>query len=176
MMNLIHETEICKKKSNNSVLIILVSVIAVLLGVGLTIFGSMGVSAGNGILIDLPTLLPMLIVSILFLLGTKLGRPFLQTFAIVAGKKKTVSETDIMQGNAAIRMVSNTFIAMGVLESVVGLIALLFYMDYGAPDLIWTLGISITIALLGILYGTIGYLLLLPIRMKLEAMCRLEKE
>lgn len=172
MMSLIHETEICKKKSNNSLLIILVTVMAVLLGVGLTIVGNMGTSAGNAaIFIDLPILFPMLIVSILFLLGTKLGRPFLQSFVIVAGKKKTVSETDIIQGNAAIRMVSNTFIAMGVLESVVGLIAILFWIDSSAPDFIEVLGISITIALLSILYGTIGYLLLLPIRMKLEAMC-----
>ena len=39
-----------------------------------------------------------------------------------------------------------------------------------------SLMISISIALLGILYGMFGFLLLLPIRMKLEAMSCIEAD
>lgn len=170
MMSLIHETEICKKKSNNSLVVIFVTVIAVFLGVWFSVVTSMGIGKG-AFFLDMPTLLPMLVVSILFLLGTKLGGPFLQTFAIVTGKKKEVSETQLVQSKAAVKLVSNTLISMGIMESVVGLMAMLFWMDDSSPVLAKTLGISISIGLLGILYGTIGYLLLLPIRMKLEAMC-----
>lgn len=173
MMNLIQETEICKKKSNNSAVTIFVTIVAVILGLGFTILSNMGTANGY-IFLDMPTLLPMLVVSILFLLGTKLGRPFLRAFVIVAGKKKKVSEEEIIQSKAAVKLVSNTLIVMGVLECIVGLSAMLFYIDAGSPVLVWSLGVSIPIALLSILYGAVGYLLLLPIYMKLEAMCPVE--
>ncbi len=75
MMNLIQETEISKKKSRNSLSIILVTIIAVILGVGLIVISNGGTSMGQ-MLLDMPTLLPMLIITILFLLGTNLFHAF----------------------------------------------------------------------------------------------------
>jgi len=90
MMNLIQETEISKRKSRNSWSIILVTVLTVLLVGGLTIISSGGISMGVR-LIDMPSLLPMLLVTILFLLGTNLWCPFGQlcrTYCNDAGKLK----------------------------------------------------------------------------------------
>lgn len=135
MMNLIEETEISKKKNRNSLSIIFVTVITAILVGGLTIVSSGGISMSL-MLFDWPTLLPMLLVTIFFLLGTRLGGPFVQAFLIVTGKKKNLSEDDLVQGRSALRLASS--------------------------------------ALLGILYGMFGYLLLLPIRMKLEAISCVE--
>lgn len=167
MMNLIHETEINKKKNRSSLSIIFVTVITVLLVGGLTIFSSGGISMSL-MLLDMPTLLPMLLVTILFLLGTHLGGPFLQAFVIVTGKKKVVQKTDLVQAKSAVKLVSNTLLGMGIFETCVGFIAIM----YANATLIreYLMYYAIAIALLGILYGMIGFLLLLPIRMKLEAM------
>lgn len=171
MMSLIQETEISKKKNRNSMSIIFVTLITVLLVGGLTILSSGGISMSL-MLLDWPTLLPMLLVAIFFLLGTRLGGSFVQAFLIVTGKKKAVSQEEQVQAKAALRLASNALLGMGVFETCVGFIAML-HAGMSNPTLIAveTLPISISIALLGILYGLFGFLLLLPIRMKLEAMC-----
>lgn len=169
MMNLIQETELSKKKSRNSMSVLLVAVISLVLGVGLTIISNFGISNG-ALFLDMPSLLPMLIVALLFLMGTGLGRPFLQAFAIVAGKKKDVSGAEILRAKAAVKLVGNAWLGMGILGSCVGFMAMMWYGVY-VSTFAETLFVSIPIALLGIFYGLIGFLLLLPIRMKLESMC-----
>lgn len=167
MMNLMQETEISKKKSRNSLSIILVTVIAVLLGGGFIVVSNGGISMW-ATLLDWPTLLPMLIVTVLFLLGTGLGGSFLQAFAIVTGKKKVAFESEIKKANAAIRLASSTFLGMGIFQSCVGFMTI--WSAYNTTSLfIESFRYTIPIALLGVLYGLIGFLLLLPIRMKLEA-------
>lgn len=168
MMNLIHETEITKKKNRNSLSIIIMTVMAVLLAVDFTVVSCGGVSMRVALL-DMPTLLPMLMITILFLLGTKLGGPFLQAFIIVTGKKNDVSESEIIQSASSVRLVSNTFLSMGFLESCVGFMAIIPSGINDIPLFMETFYYSIPIALLGILYGLVGYLLLLPIKIKLES-------
>ncbi len=168
MMNLIHETEISKKKNRNSMSIIFVTLITVLLVGGLTILSSGGIGMSL-MLLDWPTLLPMLLVTIFFLLGTRLGGSFVQAFLIVTGKKKNVSQEEFIQAKAALRLASNALLGMGVFETCVGFIAIMSASMNNALAT-ETLPVAISIALLGILYGMFGYLLLLPIRMKLEAM------
>ncbi len=174
IMNLIQETENNKKKQKNSLSIIVVTVIAVFLAVGFIILSNGGVSMFVS-LIDLSTLMPMLAITILFLLATNLGRPFLQAFVIVTGKKKVVSETEIIQARAAIKLVGNTLLGMGIFECCVGFMAFLSaYVNLAYENtmlLAANLLISIPIALISIFYGLIGFLLLLPIKIKLESMC-----
>lgn len=167
MMNLIQETEISKKKSRNSLAVILVTVIALLLGGGFIVVSNGGVSMGVTLL-DWSTLFPMLIVTILFVLGTGLGHPFLQAFTIATGKKKVVSETERIRAKAAIKLASNTLLGMGIFQTCVGFMVILPAYKNTAL-FIECLTVSIPIALLGILYGLVGFLLFLPIRMKLEA-------
>ncbi len=167
MMNLIQETEHSKKKSRNSISFFCATIISLVLGIGLTIISNLGIKNGTFFL-DMPTLLPMLIVTLLFLMGTGLGRPLLQAFTIVAGKKE-VSKAETQQSQAAMKLASNALLSMGIFESCVGFMGI---MSHGMNSSLFaeTLFVSIPIALLGIFYGLIGFLLLLPIRMKLESM------
>lgn len=168
MMNLIQETEISKKKSRNSAFIIVVTSITLLLGGGFVILSNGGISMFSSLL-DLPTFAPMLVVTTLFLVGTGLGRSFFQAFAIVTGKKKTVSQTELNKAKAAIKLASSTFLGMGIFQSCVGFMVI-WPVYNSTPLFIESLRFTIPIALLGTLYGLLGFLLLLPIRMKLEAM------
>ena len=122
-------------------------------------------------LLDWPTLLPMLLVTIFFLLGTRLGGSFLQAFLIVTGKKKNATREELIQAKAALKLASNALLGMGVFETCVGFIAML---PAGISATHEALMLAIPIALLGIFYGMLGFLLLLPIRMKLEAMSYIE--
>lgn len=167
MMNLIQETEISKKKSRNSLSVIVVTLIAILLGGGFIVVSNGGMSMWVALL-DWPTLLPMIIVPALFLLGTGLGGAFLQSFAIVIGKKKATSE-EISRSVVAMKLTGNTLLGVGVLQTCIGFMAML-YGYWGSSLPIEVVSLAIPIALLGILYGLIGYLLLLPIRMKLEVL------
>lgn len=172
MMNLIQETEINKKNRRSSLSIILVTVIAVLLECWFTVVSNGGVSM-TLMLFDAPTLLPMLVIPLLFLLGTRLGRPFLQAFVIVTGKKKEVSQAEILRAKSAVILVSNSLLGIGLFQTCVGFMAILpSYVN--TPLFIESLCYAIPIGLLGLFYGLIGYLLLLPIRMKLEAMAATE--
>lgn len=168
MMNLIHETEISRKKNRSSLTIIFVTLIAVILGGGYILIGNFGTSMNAIVCWDSPTLFGMLVVAVLFLLGTKLGIPFLRAFVIAGRKGKEATRAEICQAIAALKLVSYTLLGMGIFESCVGLTAMM-PME-AKPDFLWSLSISINITMLGVLYGLIGFLLLLPIRMKLEAM------
>ncbi len=76
----------------------------------------------------------------------------------------------MVQAKSAVKLTGNTLLATGVFQTCVGFMAMMpSYIGTSIP--IETLAVSIPIALLGTFYGLIGFLLLLPIRMKLEAMC-----
>lgn len=111
----------------------------------------------NMLFVDMPTLLSMFLVTALFLLGTNLGLPFFDSFRIIFGKKKSVSIKQLFQAKSAIKLAKITFLGKGTL-------------------LFTGLSISISIALNGILYGLIGFLLLLPIQVRLEIMYTQKQE
>ena len=158
MMNLLQETENSKKKSRSSLL-------AQKLNKG---------SSMNMLFMDMPTLLSMFLVTALFLLGTNLGLPFFDSFRIIFGKKKSVSIKQLFQAKSAIKLAKITFLGMGFLESCISFMAI---QPMGEGTLLFTgLSISISIALNGILYGLIGFLLLLPIQVRLEIMYMQKQE
>lgn len=124
--------------------------------------------------VDMPTLLSMFLVTALFLLGTNLGLPFFDSFRIIFGKKKSVSIKQLFQAKSAIKLAKITFLGMGFLESCISFMAI---QPMGEGTLLFTgLSISISIALNGILYGLIGFLLLLPIQVRLEIMYMQKQE
>lgn len=168
MMNLIQETEINKRKSNNSISIIFVTVIAVFLGFCYSVITCMGVGKSL-FFFDVPTMLVMAVVTILFLLGSKSADSFVQAFQIVTGHKKDATDTELHRAKSAVALVSNTLLAIGLFESIIGFIAI-GLANLEAPLSPQSLSASIAVALLGILYGLIGFLLLLPIRSRLDAM------
>ena len=162
-MNLLQETENSKKKSRSSLLAFGITVIIFLFVVLYSVITNMGISM-NMLFVDMPTLLSMFLVTALFLLGTNLGLPFFDSFRIIFGKKKSV----------AIKFAKITFWGMGFLESCISFMAI---QPMGEGTLLFTgLSISISIALNGILYGLIGFLLLLPIQVRLEIMYMQKQE
>ena len=169
MMNLLQETENSKKKSRSSLLAFGITVIIFLFVVLYSVITNMGISM-NMLFVDMPTLLSMFLVTALFLLGTNLGLPFFYSFR----KKKSVSIKQLFQAKSAINLAKITFLGMGFLESCISFMAI---QPMGEGTLLFTgLSISISIALNGILYGLIGFLLLLPIQVRLEIMYMQKQE
>ena len=165
MMNLLQETEKSKKKNRSSLFAFGITMIIFLFVVLYSVISNMGIHM-NMLFVDLPTLLSMFLATALFLLVTNLGLPFLDSFQIIFGKKKTVSIKQLLQAKSAIKLAKITFLGMGFLESCISFMAI---QPMGEGTLLFTgLSISISIALNGILYGLIGFLLLLPIQTKLE--------
>ena len=162
MMNLLQETENSKKKSRSSLLAFGITVIIFLFVVLYSVITNMGIDM-NMLFVDMPTFLSMFLATALFLLGTNLGLPFFDSFRIIFGKKKS-----------AINLAKITFLGMGFLESCISFMAI---QPMGEGTLLFTgLSISISIALNGILYGLIGFLLLLPIQVRLEIMYMQKQE
>lgn len=80
----------------------------------------------------------------------------------------------MFQAKSAIKLAKITFLGMGFLESCISFMAI---RPMGEGTLLFTgLSISISIALNGILYGLIGFLLLLPIQVRLEIMYMQKQE
>ena len=172
MMNLLQETENSKKKSRSSLLAFGITVIIFLFVVLYSVITNMGISL-NMLFVDMPTLLSMFLVTALFLLGTNLGLPFFDSFRIIFGKK-SVSIKQLFQAKSAINLAKITFLGMGFLESCISFMAI---QPMGEGTLLLKeLSISISIALNGILYGLIGFLLLLPIQVRLEIMYMQKQE
>ena len=160
MINLLQETENSKKKSRSSLLAFGITVIIFLFVVLYSVITNMGISM-NMLFVDMPTLLSMFLVTALFLL-------------IIFGKKKSVSIKQLFQAKSAIKLAKITFLGMGFLESCISFMAI---QPMGEGTLLFTgLSISISIALNGILYGLIGFLLLLPIQVRLEIMYMQKQE
>ena len=173
MMNLLQETENSKKKSRSSLLAFGITVIIFLFVVLYSVITNMGIGM-NMLFVDMPTLLSMFLVTALFLLGTNLGLPFFDSSRIIFGKKKSVSIKQLFQAKSAIKLAKITFLGMGFLESCISFMAI---QPMGEGTLLFTgLSISISIALNGILYGLIGFLLLLPIQLRLEIMYMQKQE
>lgn len=167
MMNLIQETEITKKKSS-SALSMVVIVVAMIVGVWYCIVMNTGVS-GSIMFLDSPSLVIMLFFTVLFLLGTRLGKPFLRAFKIVIGKRPDVTQEEVAQSEAAVSLVACTLLATGSLVSITGFISIGIYY-IGMPFQPETVGGSMAVALIGIFYGVIGYMAFLPIKIKLQVM------
>ena len=169
MMNLLQETENSKKKSRSSLLAFEITVIIFLFVVLYSVITNMGIGM-NMLFVDMPTFLSMFLATALFLLGL----PFFDSFRIIFGKKKSVSIKQLFQAKSAIKLAKNTFLGMGFLESCISFMAI---QPMGEGTLLFTgLSISISIALNGILYGLIGFLLLLPIQVRLEIMYMQKQE
>ena len=166
MMSLIQETENTKRNSNSR-MILIITVIAIVLCVGYMILTNMGLSMGLWFL-DYPTATILLVMAVLFLLATGLGRPFLQSFRMVTGRQREITESELCLAKAAVKLVSSTLLWVGLLESCIGLITIM--LNYSPTFDADAMCVSISVALLGPLYGILGVLLLLPIRMRLEAM------
>lgn len=169
MLNLIHESEI-KVNQTNSVSVIMMIVLSILfIAFILQWTISFSGAVGWAVWIDMPTLMSMVVVTVLYLIGTKTMRAFRRAFVIVSSKK-SYSHTELYASATAIKMSQASWLTTGVLVSIVGYVALAISAaaDYAEPDRFVVIAFSFVVASLGIVYGLIGYLILIPIRAKLE--------
>lgn len=169
MLDLIHESEI-KVNQTNSVSVIMMIVLSVLFIAFMmqrTFFfdGTVGWAAW----IDMPTIVTMIVVAVLYLIGTKTMRAFRRAFAIISSKK-SYTYTEIYASGIAVKMFQASWLITGVLMSVLGYLSLAISAaaGYAESDRFVLAALNFAFATLGIVYGLIGYLILIPIRTKLE--------
>lgn len=169
MLNLIHESEI-KVNQTNSVSVIMMIVLSVLFMAFIMqrtfLFdGTVGWAAW----IDMPTIITMIVVTVLYLIGTKTMRAFRRAFVII-GSKKSYTYTEIHASATAIKMFQTSWFITGMLMSIVGYVSMAISAaaDYAEPYKFVLAALNFAVASLGIVYGLIGYLILMPIKTKLE--------
>lgn len=166
MMSLMKESEKSRKKSRWVLVIPLLAVI--LTATGMVVI-SIGVDAAAVVsFYDLPTLLIMIVTTVLFLVGTGLGKSFLQSFAIVVNGCGKYEKEKVEKSLLAVSLVEKTWLVTGILSTLFGVMAVAYRFDNmaggGFALIIDTLLVNFFVAFLGVLYGVLGYLLLIPLK------------
>ncbi len=163
MMHFMEKEEKQQKKSTLfSLLIITVSVLYFL---WFTIFSCFGNSMWSRF-IDAGGLVSMVLITFLFLLCMRLIIPFLQAFSILLNRKE-FSEKQCFLSYQAVKTTRTVWLSTGILITVIYLSAMIPIGD----DIVLMLDYlryTFPLVISGFLYGMAGYLLLLPIQMKLE--------
>ena len=170
MMNLIHESEVNAGRAN-SVGIIVMIVLSLIPIVFSVLYGRESYFNGSVsmlVWIDLPTITAMSAVTALYLIGTKTARTFWWAFVIVSSKQNHDS-AQIQASRIAVKMVQCSWLITGTLISILGYAATAFDIAgvHSAQDRYALITLNLALASLGIVYGLIGYLILIPIRTKL---------
>lgn len=167
MMRLMEESEKNKRKNHNIMVVFIAGLLTVLLVVVLVIALSMGGSAVAGsvmLFLDCPTILIMLVMTVLFLVITGLGKPFGQAITF---KGNVYEDSSIVRMKSAIYLVQRTLLGSGTLITLISFV-IIGSLFCRSEITVETLAANIAVSLLGMLYGTIGYLLLLPVRSRIE--------
>lgn len=164
MKSLIEKSVNSEKKNRWSKISITTGLAAVLLAVAFTIKTSFGAWSA---FIDAVTFIIILFTTVLMVWATGLGKPFFGAFRIILGKEQQTSKNEVIKSQIAVNLVSKTVLTVGVLVTVVTLAAL-GAIWRNANMSINTIGPNISVALLGSVYGIIGYALFIPIKYKLK--------
>ena len=170
MLSLIHESE-TKANQTNIVGVIAMLVLSFVPIVFIILYGHMDYFDGSVswvVWIDPPTITTMTAITLLYLFGTKSVKSFGRAFAIVGGKA-AYTDTEIHVSRIAVKMVQISWLVSGILVSVLGYVSTAIDVSaiYDSQDKYAMLTLNFALASLGIVYGLIGYLLLIPIRTNL---------
>lgn len=114
-------------------------------------------------LVDFPSLLCILLLSLPMLAVTGLMRDFFRSFSIAFSKECTADRREILRSLTAVKMASRLFLFSGGLSSLIGLIAMLHFLDDPA-----TIGPHLAVVILSLLHACFLYILLQPLRTRLE--------
>lgn len=165
MMTLMKETEEHKKKNKTS---LFAMVLCLTGGMATLLFAvSIGIDSSAFIaFFDIPTLIMLIVPSLLILAAAGLLKSFFRAFVMLGKNVEQYTETQWSKAKKAIRLGAASLFTVGSLESLATLIILLEYYRQGMP--LEQFLANTAIASLGILYGTIAYLFLLPVRYKLD--------
>lgn len=166
MMTLMKETEEHKKKNKNSLITLVLCLAAIILTLVLTLY--FGLSSGSSAIkafIDIPSLLMLGIPTLLILAAAGMLKPFFKAFSML-GSSDNYTRQQLEKTRLALKLGANSLLAVGALESLGSMILLLGYYYAGvATEAIFA---NAAVALLTMLYGMVAYLLLLPVRCRLE--------
>ena len=171
MMDLIHESE-AKAAKTNSVSIIVMIVLSLLPIAFSVLYGRESYFNGSVsmlVWVDPPTITAMTAVTVLYLIGTKTARAFWRACVIVSSKGN-YDRAKIHESCTTVKMVQSSWLITGALISILGYVstALEVANVHNGQDRYAMLTLNYALASLGIIYGLIGYLILMPIKSKLE--------
>lgn len=167
MMTLMKETEEHKKRNKSSLVTLIVCLTAMvailILSVG---FGMSGGASVYAAFIDVPSLLMLLVPMLLILAAAGMIKPFFSAFCMLGADCGNYTKQQVEKTKRALRLGANSLLVMGILETLATIILVLGYYNKGlsAEQVL----ANIAVAMLGCLYGIVAYLLLLPIRCRLD--------
>lgn len=170
MLSLIHEAK-TKVNKANMIGMIAMTVLSFVPIVFSILYGHLDYldgSASLAVWFDPPTVIAMAAIVLLYLIGSKSAKSFIRAFAIAGGKTK-YTDAEIRVSKVAVKMVRTTWLTAGILVSVLGYIAIAIdaaHFGIGA-DRLPIVCFNFAVYSLGIVYGLIGYLVLIPIDAKI---------
>lgn len=109
--------------------------------------------------IDLPTIILMLVVIIPMLISTGLFKDFNNGLRLGITKKMPRTVTEIKRAIEAVKLVMTASLVTGIFISIAGMI--IVFVNVGDMAVLLP---NVSVALIGVIYGIIIYLLLLPFR------------
>ncbi len=162
MLNLIQTTAVNKVKNSYSIISVFLSCIVIATIIMFTLLQG-GVNGFE--VLDYMSFLLVLIPAILYLLMTGLWKDFLNAFNILFFKKEVILSQTVIRAKEAVDLISRTTLSMGLLLSLIQIFTVLYLS--GHKELLDVFR-SLSITFLTLLYGIIIYLILIPVRSKLN--------
>lgn len=171
MMTLMQETAEHKRKNRGALVTVFLSLFGVVLAISLATWFAEGLSIL--VFLDVPTLLPMLLVTWIALCAGGMWKPFCKGFLMIGKGKDDYTAQELMAAKHALHLAGNVMLCSGVIISVSSGVFLWAYTEMDSFADVEVLLRNLAIASLGVLYGVAGYLFFLPIRSRL---CRKMEE
>lgn len=167
MMTLMKETEEQKRTNRNSFITLGFCLVGVIMALVLSMF-FVPVHGGSAyvVFLDASSLLMILLPTLFILPAAGLLKSFFKSFTLLGRAYEKSTKLQREKARRALRLGANTMLTAGVLESLATIIFLLGYYPQGMT--VELLLANIAVALLCMFYGVVAYLLLLPVRSRLE--------
>ena len=114
---------------------------------------------------DLASLAFVIVIAIPIVIVTGLHTDFINAFRFAIGKTKAKSILELKRAKEATILAGRTIVSAGIISTCLGAITVLY-----EADTLDILGSNLAVCLLCSLYAALFYLLLVPIRSKLEVL------
>ena len=166
MMTLMKETEEHKKKSKHSLLTLVLCLIGLILVLLLSVsFGMISEAEVLLVILDMPSFVFIVLPTLFILAGAGLLKAFFRAFTMM-NKNNSYTVQQLEQANQALRLGAEALVVVGIFESLTLIIFL--FGDYLHGMTVGELLANIAVALLSFLYGLLLYIVLLPVRSRIE--------
>ena len=159
MMSLIQESAKHKKRNRSSFAAVLLSFFGVVLTISATTWFSGTLSWI--IFFDIPTLIPMGLVTWIVLAASGKRKVFWKAFQMIKKGTQEFTLHQVLEARETLSLVGKTILVTGIRLSIS---AVIFLGGYLQVESVEQLVRNLSVALLGILYGVAGYLFFLPLQ------------